>query len=262
MKSIQEKIESIQTNGYTLNFETTFEFALENYKKIAVYAGLLLLVFIILFSFLFIGILSSFYDMKTILSFLSQLDKNPESLSVNFLMGYYGFMILTSCILSPFQAGFLKMADSGQKGEAFHVSTIFEYYKSPYFASIVLATLLIALPVMSLSIVLESYGIKYLGTMISLIISFLTFLTVSLIVFGKLNTFEAIKASFTIMSKNVFVLLGLLFVSVLLALVGIIGCGVGLVFTLPFMYSMTYAIYTIVIGFEFEESIENADSLE
>ena len=66
MKSIQEKIESIQTNGYTLNFETTFEFALENYKKIAIYAGLLLLVFIILFSFLFMGILSSFCDLNRI----------------------------------------------------------------------------------------------------------------------------------------------------------------------------------------------------
>ena len=262
MKSIQEKIESIQINGYTLNFETTFEFALENYKKIAVYAGLLLLVFIILFSFLFMGILSSFCDLKTILFYLNQMSVNPESLSLNFLMGYYGIVILVTCILSPFQAGFLKMADSGQKGEAFHVSTIFEYYKLPYFTSIVLATLLITLPGMAISILLESYGIKYLGTMPSLLISFLTFLTIPLIVFGKLNTFEAIKTSFTIMSKNVFVLLGLLFVSVLLALVGIIGCGIGLVFTLPFIYSMTYAIYTMVIGFEFEESIENADSLE
>ena len=39
MKSTQEKIERIKTDGYDLNFGNVFEHAFENYKKIALYAG-------------------------------------------------------------------------------------------------------------------------------------------------------------------------------------------------------------------------------
>ena len=50
MKLIKDKIEEIKANGYQIDFGTVFEHAFENYKKIALYAGLMLLVFLILFS--------------------------------------------------------------------------------------------------------------------------------------------------------------------------------------------------------------------
>ena len=46
MNTTKDKIEKISTNGYELDFGTVFENAFENYKKIALYAGLMLLVFL------------------------------------------------------------------------------------------------------------------------------------------------------------------------------------------------------------------------
>jgi hypothetical protein len=39
-------------------------------------------------------------------------------------------------------------------------------------------------------------------------------------------------------------------------MVGFIGCCIGVFFTLPFMYSMYYAMYNDIIGFDYEEDVE------
>lgn len=259
MKSIQEKIEEIKSNGYSLTFESTFNHAFENYKKIAVYAGLMLLVFLSLFFGIIFGLAYSFYDTENLMNNLILMSENPQSISTEFILSYFGISILISCLLSPFQAGFLKMADYGQNGEEFHVSTIFEYYKSPYFSSILLATLLITLPGLAITILLENNGINYIGTLVSSTISFLAFLSIPLIVFGKLNALESIKFSIIIMSKKPLVLIALLIVAGIFSIVGIIGCGIGMFFTIPFIFSMTYAIYSAIIGFESNAAIENSE---
>ena len=41
MTLIKDRIAEIKKNGYQLDFGTVFEHAFENYKKIALYAGLL-----------------------------------------------------------------------------------------------------------------------------------------------------------------------------------------------------------------------------
>jgi len=56
----KEKIEAICTKGYQLDFGTVFESAFENYKKIALYAGLMLLVFSILMSIILMAGLISY----------------------------------------------------------------------------------------------------------------------------------------------------------------------------------------------------------
>lgn len=257
MKSIQEKIAEIKSNGYDLSFGTTFEYALENYKKIAVYAGLMLFVFLCLFFGLFSGLVFSFFDFDFIIDNFKHLGDDPKAISTNFFIGYFSITLLISCLLSPFQAGFLNMADRGQKGEEFRVATIFSYYTSPYFGSILVATVLITLPGMALTILLDNTGIKFIGSILSIGISFLTFLTIPLIVFGKLKAVESIQSSFIIMSRNPLVLFGLLVVAGIFSIAGIIGCGIGVFFTIPFMYAMTYAIYATIIGFESTEDMEN-----
>jgi uncharacterized membrane protein len=119
---------------------------------------------------------------------------------------------------------------------------------------------LITLPGIALSILLDN-NIQFIGSILSIIISFLTFLTIPLIVFGKLNAIESIKSSIVIMSKNPLVLWGLLIVAGLFSIVGVFGCGIGLFFTIPFLFSMTYAIYTAIIGFESNDEIESIEAL-
>ena len=89
-----------------------------------------------------------------------------------------------------------------------------------------------------------------LGLAISLIISFLTFLSIPLIVFGNLNAIDAIKGSIIIVSKQPLTLVGLLIVSTLFCMIGLIAVCIGIFFTMPFIYSMYYCIYDAIIGDE------------
>lgn len=258
MKTTQQKIEEIKKNGFQLKFENTYELALDNYKKIAVYAGLTLLVFMTLFlGVIFTGLLSV-YDFQELMDNMRLLNENPQAVPVNFSIGYYISIVLFACIYSPFTAGFFKMADCGQKGEEFKVASMFEFYKVPYLFNIVLSTLIIATFTTGFTCVFTTIGYSFVGSLLSMIISFFTLLTIPFIVFGKLNAVESIQSSVIVVSKNPFVLLGLLIVAGLFSILGIIGCGVGVVFTIPFLYSMTYAIYVLSIGFDSEE--QNEDS--
>ena len=49
MNATKEKIEKLTTDGFELDFGTIFEQAFENYKKIALYAGSVLLISTFLF---------------------------------------------------------------------------------------------------------------------------------------------------------------------------------------------------------------------
>lgn len=260
MKPVKERIEAISTNGYELDFGTVFEHAFENYKKIALYAGLMLLVFFVVLSILFMIGMISYVGMEDFSKKLTQFSELKEK-PLNIVLQINAGMILLSGLLNPFMAGFFKMADCAEKGEEFHVSTMFTYYKSPYFANIFIAIFIITLVNMGLSTLLELAGLNIIGTLISLILSFVTFLVVPLIVFGQLNAIEAIKSSIIIVSKQPLVLLGLIIVAIITAAIGIFAFCIGILFTMPFIYSMNYAIYSSIIGIDSAKRIEEIDPI-
>lgn len=250
MKPVQDRIKEIKNNGFQLDFGTVFENAFENYKKIALYAGAMLLVFSILFGILIVGLLFYIFGVEVI-SDLVQPGKLQEEMSKGtFLLIYTSCIIVITCLLSPFQAGFLKMAECAEKDEEFHVSTIFEYYKLPYIINIFIATFIITTISSSLSFLPQSIGIQVTNFFISLSISLLTFLTIPLIVFGKLNAFEAISSSAAIILKKPILILGLFLMGTMGAITGLIAIGIGIFFTYPFVYSMNYTVYKSIIGID------------
>ena len=256
MEHQNTRIEEVIKNGYQLDFGNVFEHAFQNYKKIALYGGLMVLVFSILIYSLFAIILFSFYDFNTITETMKPENLKHLTTSVNFLLLNAAFTIVIGCLFSPFSAGFLKMADCGEKGNEFHISTIFEYYKAPYFKEIIISTFFITLTTSGLSVLFNLSEMGSIGTLIGLVISFLTFLTVPLIIFGNLKAIDAIKSSIAIVVKQPLVLLGLLIVAIILAMVGFIGCCIGIFFTIPFLFSISYAIYSAIIGIDSENEIE------
>lgn len=252
MNSTKAVIEEIKINGYQLDFGTVFEHAFENYKKIVLYAGLMLLVFSIVLSIVFIAGLISYVGVENLEEFgnrMKQMSDSkviPTEIEIPLNLG----ILLFSALINPFMAGFLKMADCGEKGEEFHIATMFSYYKLPYFFNIFIAVFIIGVSSTGLAMLLESVGYSFIGTLITTVISFLTFLMIPLIVFGNLNAIEAVNSSSIIVSKQPLVLLGLLIVAVIASIIGIFGLCIGIFFTLPFMYSMNYVIYKTIIGID------------
>lgn len=254
-KTVQYRIEEIKKNGYDLDFGNVFNHAFENYKKIALYGGLIIFVFFILLCILAFGILIAIFGAPAIVDFLKPQNLQTENISVATLIIISGASALTSCLLSPFPAGLIKMAYCAEKDEEFHVSTMFEFYKAPYFKELFIATFLVSLTSSIISTIINYMQIPVLGFVVTVIVSLFTIMLIPLIIFGNLKAVEAIQTSILVVSKQPFVLLGLIIVASVGVLVGFIGCCIGIFFTFPFMYSLYYAIYNDIIGFEneFEE---------
>jgi uncharacterized membrane protein len=256
MNLTQERLHDIEKNGYQIDFANVFNHAFENYKKIALYAGLVLFVFSVLFV-VFIGVsFASIIGEAAMTKEFSPETFKIENMSPSNLIIFTGISLIMSCLLSPFQAAFLKMADCGDRDEAFHVSDLFTYYKLPHVKEIIFSTFLILVAGFVLTTLLSQIHLQFLGAIITYSISFITILTTPLIIFGDINAINAIKYSILIVLKQPLVLLGLIIVAIIASLVGFMACCIGILFTLPFIYSMNYAIYTAIVGIDTPEEIQ------
>ncbi|KUJ59662.1 hypothetical protein AR687_22285 [Flavobacteriaceae bacterium CRH] len=259
MKSTLDKIEDIKRNGYSLDFSDVFNNAFENYQKIALYAGLILLIFSILAFFLGGGILVSIYGAEHFNEGFLKSIQNEETTSS--VLAIYSLVIaFISALFSPFTAGFLKMAHSADRDEQFNVSTIFSYYNSRYFPQLFIAMLLISLTSGLISVLFNMAGIVIIDTLIALAITVFTTLTIPLIIFGDLKAIDAIKSSITLVSKQPLTIILLLLVAGIASAVGLIGFCIAVAFTIPITYSVKYALYNAILNIDEENSIDSIGS--
>lgn len=254
METINQKIAQLKTNGYELKFENVFNKAFENYKKIALYAGLAILVLGFLFVFLAaIGVVSWFGAEHLNQNALKQLQVKmlqPEYIGYQFVI-----VLIINSFFSPISAGFLKMAESADKDVEFKMRQFFSYYKWSYFKELFVVIFIITFLGTGIDSLLTFYKIPVVGGIISFIISIFTVLSIPLIIFGKQKAAAAIKASISLTSSHFLTLFLLLFVAFLGSLVGLIGFCIGVLFTIPFNISMQYAIYDSIIGVENEDVV-------
>src|SRR6187402_824811 len=106
MNPTLERLHDIEKNGYQLDFSNVFNHAFENYKKIALYAGLVLLIlFIISFFVGGIGFVMYFGAEKLNKEFIETFANQQASSTVNLVL-YTTGATLVSALFSPFAAGF------------------------------------------------------------------------------------------------------------------------------------------------------------
>ena len=71
----------------------------------------------------------------------------------------------------------------------------------------------------------------------------------------ELTETEIIKLSFNLGTKKWFLTFGLLFITGILGMLGIIACGIGLLLTMSIVYLPVYFVYRDVVGFEEDSEI-------
>lgn len=251
----KRRLAVIKEQGYELDFGTVFNNTVENYKKIAWYGGLMIFVFFTLFCLVLFGIAVAFVGFPELKAILKPENLKLENLPLDILFYVSVASIIIVAITCPFPAGLTKMAQSADKDEEFGIATMFQYYKAPYFVELLIATTLLAIVNTVLQNTIAFFQIPLLSSVISMIISLFTFLTVPFIIFGNLKAIEAIKASILVASKQPLILLGLIVVSSIATCIGLLGCCIGIVFTIPFLYSLYYVVYKEIIGVETPEEI-------
>ncbi|MNQ12308.1 hypothetical protein D3C85_252090 [compost metagenome] len=259
MKSTLDQIEDIKKNGYSLDFASVFNHAFENYKKIALYSGLIILVFSIIAAIACMGIMIAYFGAEALTKDFIQNFENQQFTDIQLVIQTVVVSVVAG-ITAPFGAGFLKMADSADKDVEFNVSTIFSYYKAPYFGQIFAAAFIPALIGTALATLVESSGILFVGNLISFTVSFFMYLSIPLIVFGNIKAIDAIKSSFIIVTKNPLNIFAFFIIGFLGSMVGFIGCCVGIIFTVAFNSSMIYATYFAIFGTQSEEE-DSIDSI-
>lgn len=254
----RNRIEEIKRQGYDIDFGEVFNKTIEVYKKIAANAGIVFILFILVMGALVMGIMGAFWGFSTVTETMTSF--NIQNLSAVMVISYVFFIALVGGLVSPFTAGIIKMAYCADNRLEFSIGTAFDYYKGPYFKELFVSTILIGLAGAGISTILESMGVVFVGSLITYIISFFTFLTIPLIIFGDIKAVEAIQGSCIIVSKNIFVLFGLLLVGLVIVMIGLVGFCIGVFFTAPFIYAMYYCIYQDIVGTEYKDELDEIGS--
>ena len=73
----------------------------------------------------------------------------------------------------------------------------------------------------------------------------------------ELTETEIVKLSFNLGNKKWFITFGLMIVTGILGMLGIIACGIGVLFTISIVYLPVYFIYRDVVGFEDDDEIQH-----
>jgi len=257
MDSTQKRLAEIKDEGYNLDFSDVFNDAFEIYKRVALMGGLSFIVFCIMIAFLVGGIASVFAITAGAANYFSPEDIAALS-GVNLII-YILATVVLSGFVSPFVGGLMLMSQKVDAGEDASFSVAFSCFRQPYFVPLFVQSILISTVSVGVSQVIQTFvpDLGLLGTLFSLIVSFLTMMTVPLIIFGKLAPVEAIQNSIVVVTKNPWTLLGLAICAALLSFVGIIAFCIGVFFTLPFMYVMYYVIYKHAVGITVHDEIED-----
>ncbi len=239
-------LEDIKTNGYELDFSTVFNKSLDNYKKTALISGLGIILISIAFAVVFMIILLGTIG-------ISSMGKNRNFLDVqNFgliqLAIYWLMVTLVAVISFPLIAGFIKMAQDAAKDKSLSVGTLFDFYLNKHTGNLIAAGVIIGGISNFFSTLLSFVGWNFLGILISLAISFFTLLTIPLIIFDDKSPVEAIEGSIQITAKQLIIILGLWIVACIFCTLGIFGLCIGIIFTLPFLYSFQYILFAEIIG--------------
>ena len=123
MPTTKETLDNIRTNGYNIDFGTVFNGAFENYKRIALNAGLAILlmsIFIcIAIGLLVVGVIGVAISTESLEQF------KVENMSMLWLVAYIFCVILFGALMSPINAGLIKMAQCAYQGTDFSVSPVF-----------------------------------------------------------------------------------------------------------------------------------------
>ena len=229
----------------TLDLGETINESFEIWKKTALMGGLAFIFLMLILTMLTVVGIGYFFNKEELPELMKNF--NPETLSINGMLIYFGVVIGFTVLISPFVAGMLKMAHDADNNEEVTFSSIYYYVNSPQFLDIVLATTAISLFSVGLNMLIKNVmpntSGEILGFVISYTISILTFISIPLVIFKNLNFIDAIKLSCTRILNNFFIVLLLMIVAGIFVIIGFFAFCIGLFFAMPFAYAMQYSIY-------------------
>ncbi|OBQ57421.1 hypothetical protein JJL45_15930 [Tamlana sp. s12] len=159
--------------------------------------------------------------------------------------------ILMSTLTMAFLAAFYRMCSFELLGKPYQ-NDYFYFFRNGYFSKL-------------LTLGMIYTGISTIAQLLFLIPLIYVYVPLSYIavIFAfnpDLTEIEIVKASFKLGNKKWLISFGTMFVGALMGMLGILGCGIGVIFTIAIAYLPVLFIYKEVIGFEYQSPIDEIGS--
>lgn len=247
MNTIANLLEKI-SNAKQLDFGTIFSESFDLFKKtwlqgflLQIFTFVIMLPLIIVIYMPLIGIMmaqskNGYNDPNAFSAFFA-------GMSIFYILFVIAAIFALSAVSFALNAGFFRIMKKLDFNEEVTTPDFFYFFKAKYFNK-------------TFMLMLASIGIAILAAVLCYIPIFyvmvpLSYFTVMFAFNPDLSTGDIVKASFKIGNKKWLLSFGLMIVSLLLAeIVGLLMCGIGVLFTAAFVYHPTYLIYKNIIGFE------------
>jgi len=215
------------------------------FKEVWLKGFLMILVLMIaggflMFLFISIGLIPNPYDTVSYDSF--------NFFSYNALNAFYNLpsTMITSSLMIGLLAGFYKICKKVDLNE--HQSDdLFYFFKGDYIKKVFLLGIIYALIA---AIAQTLFIIPSIYVMIPL-----SYFAVIFANNPELTETEIVKLSFSLGTKKWLLTFGLIFVTGILGMLGVIACFIGVLFTISIAYLPVYFIYRDVVGFEDDSEI-------
>lgn len=247
-QTMKKIIEQKVRNGYSLDLGKLIDESFATFKKTFLIAGLGMLIISVVMVILYLGILGAFFGFSNFTETMTSL----ESLATDttFIIINAAATILFSALFAPITAGFIHLNHLASTNKEIQLGTIFDFYKAPYFNQIFLSYLVIGFTTAIITVGLSILGYEFMNTIIQIIIGLFTVFTIPLIIYGEQNYTEAITNSIQLFIKKPFIIAIALLIAGIGMFLGIFALCIGIIFTVPYLYSMYYAIYAQSLGFQ------------
>lgn len=245
---MKEIIDQKVQRGYALDLGKIIEVSFENFKKTLLMSGITLLIAAVVLTFIYIayfGILYGFGDFVTTMTELKSDAINPTMQMINAAFG-----VIMVGVMSPLIAGFINVNHLAKTSQEITINSFFDFYKSPYLKDLILNQIIVGIFTNSIVLFLMLTNHQFISIILQILIPLFMIFNVPLIIYGEQNYLEAIIKSIRLFIKNPFIIFVAFLVGVLGSFVGLIALCIGIIFTLPYYFSIVYAIYDQAIGFK------------
>lgn len=257
MNQLKQVIRRIKDEGYNIQPFLVMREAAFYYKK-----TLLLVVVSLLLSFFFVSFLGSIAltrltDIKETASpveIQEQLIELTNQLSQPPLLYTYLLVaVLFSALASVLIAGFYKINAEAALGQTPRFLSVFKYFFSLRGLYVFIAQGLITLFFTVFSVLLKEYQLEMVSVIINWLINILTLFATPLIIFGRMSPLAAIKTSVQVVNKQPIPIILTVILNYFLVFSGLFFFVVGILITLPYLFSIYFTLYKQIIGYNIEE---------
>lgn len=269
MKSTLEQVQEIKKQGYHLDLGDVISQTFENFKKIALLSGAVIIVMTIVLLMVTLGVGGVLGLALNFTDFFTEYSMG--NVSTTYLLVNMAVSVVGYALISPVIAGIMQMAHNAETNRDFDFSTAFSHYKTKHFKDLFIAIGIITFLSSGLGTLSQLSQLYFIDSAFSILISIFylifsisitvfTLLTIPFIIFGNLSAMEAIKASMTTVSKHFWMILLLVIILGICAMLGIFALCIGIFFTVPIYISGQYIIYRNAIPMEEQDELDEIGS--